>query len=64
MNVSSAFANQMDDSGLAIMTGGGTGFGRYAGAATTATVLSIRAHDQNGSAVDRECNGAAFGDLA
>jgi hypothetical protein len=64
VNVSSAFANQMDDSGLAIMTGGGTGFGRYAGGATSTTVLSVRAHDQNGSAVNRECNGAAFGDLA
>ena len=54
----------MDDSGLAIMTGSGTGFGRYDSTATTATILSIRTHDQNGSAVDRDCNGAAFGDLA
>jgi len=64
VNVSSAFANQMDDSGLAIMTGGGTGFGRYAGGVTSTTILSVRTHDQNGSSVDRECNGASFGDLA
>jgi hypothetical protein len=64
VNVSSAFANQMDDSGLAIMTGGGESYGRYAGGVTSTTVLSIRAHDNGGNAVDRECNGAAFGDLA
>jgi len=64
ITVTSAFSNQMDDSGLALVTGGGESYGRYAGSSTTTTVLSIRAHDNGGSAVDRECNGAAFGDLA
>ncbi len=54
----------MDDSGLALVAGSGTAFGRYAGDDTTTTVFSIRAHDSGGTKVDKECNGAAFGDLA
>ena len=64
ITVTSAFSNQIDDSGLALVTGGGESYGRYAGSSTSTTVLSIRAHNNAGSAVDRECNGAAFGDLA
>jgi len=64
ITVTNAFANQMDDSGLALVAGSGTAFGRYAGDDTTTTVFSIRAHDSGGTKVDRECNGAAFGDLA
>ncbi len=64
ITVTNAFANQMDDSGLALVAGSGTAFGRYSGDDTTTTVFSIRAHDSGGTKVDKECNGAAFGDLA
>jgi|TARA_R100001463_G_scaffold887_3_gene3958 hypothetical protein len=64
ITVTNAFANQMDDSGLAMVTGGGTRFGRYSGGDTTTTVFSVRAHDSGGTKQDAECNGAAFGDLA
>jgi len=64
ITVTNAFANQMDDSGLALVVGSGTAFGRYSGGDTTTTVFSIRAHDSGGTKVDKECNGAAFGDLA
>jgi len=62
--LTNAASQELEDSGLQVSAGGGTRFARYAGSATTASVVDLRIHNTSGGAVDGTHNINFAGDLA
>ena len=62
--LTNAASKDLEHSGLQLTAGGGTRFARYAGTATTTSVVDLRIHDTSGTAIDGLHNINFAGDLA